>query len=63
MGVSTLLGGWSDSAMILGKLSVSGCPTNLNIARFPFVDWAVLISGLTFDEYVYFPKRYNAIVL
>ena len=22
-------------------------------ARFPFVDWAVLISGLTFDEYIF----------
>ena len=23
------------------------------IARFPLVDWAVLISGLTFDEYIF----------
>ena len=27
------------------------------IARFPFVDWAMLISGFTFDEF--FLKRYN----
>ena len=38
---------------LLGHKNGYFCGGDVGIARFPFIDWGLLISGLTFDKYIF----------